>query len=59
MAVSRNLEGKVSVIDDVLSSHEQQIYRAALLDENCVEFEFQTDRKNYADLRHWLWNLKA
>ena len=42
---------KVPVVDDVLSSHEQQVYPTTSLDENSVEFEFQTDRNVYVDLR--------
>ena len=51
MAVSANLGGKVQIVDDVLSSHEQEIYPTTSLDENCIEFEFQTDRIYYVDLR--------
>ena len=51
VAVSGNLGGKVPVVDDVLSSHEQQIYPTTSLDENSIEFEFQTDRNYYVDLR--------
>ena len=51
MAVSRKLGGKVPFVDDVLSSHEQENYPTTSLDENCIEFEFQTDRNYYADLR--------
>ena len=51
LAVSGNLGGKVQVVDDVLSSHEQEIYPTTSLDENCIEFEFQTDRYYYVDLR--------
>ena len=51
VAVSGNLGGKVPVVDDVLSSHEQQIYPITSLDENSIEFEFQTDRNYYVDLR--------
>ena len=40
---SGNLRGKVPVVDDVLSSHEQEIYPTTSLDENCIELEFQTD----------------
>ena len=43
VAVSGNLGGKVPRVDDVLSSHDQQIYPNTSLDENCIEFEFQTD----------------
>ena len=49
-AVSGNLRGKVPVVDDVLSSHEQEIYPTTSPDENCKEFEFQTDWNYYVDL---------
>ena len=58
VAVSGNLGGKVPVVDDVLSSHEQEIYPTTSLDENCMEFEFQTDRNCYVDLRHPYMALK-
>ena len=51
MAVSGNLGGKVPVVDDVLSSHEQEMYPTTSLDENCIEFLSQTDRNYYVDLR--------
>ena len=54
MAVSGNLGGKVPIVDDVLSSHEQEIYPTTSLDENCIEFEFQTDRNCFVDLRQAL-----
>ena len=58
VAKSGNLGGKVPIVDDVLSSHEQEIYPSASLDENCIEFDFQTDRNYYVDLnkRTWLRN---
>ena len=43
--VSGNLEGIVPVVEDVLSTHEQQIYPNA-----CIEFEFRADRNNNVDL---------
>ena len=58
VAVSGNLGGKVPVHDDVLSSHEQKIYPTASRDGNCVEFEFQTDRNFYVDLRQTYLALK-
>ena len=51
VAVSRNLGGKVAVADDVLSSVEQEIYRTASLNKNCIEFQFLTHRNYYVDLR--------
>ena len=49
VAVSGNLGGKVPSVDDVLSSHEQEIFPTTSLDQNCKEFEFQTDWNYYVD----------
>ena len=51
VTVSGNPGVKVPVVDDVLSSHEQEIYPTTSLDENSIEFEFQTDRNVNVDLR--------
>ena len=56
--MSGNLGGKVPIVDDVLSSHEQEFYPTTSLDENCIEFEFQTDRNYYVDLRQSFLALK-
>ena len=56
--VSGNLGWKVPVVDDDLSSHEQEMYPTISLDENCIEFEFQTDRNYYVDLRQTYLALK-
>ena len=58
VAVSGNLGGKVPVVDDVLSSHEQEIYATTSINANCIEFEIQTDRTNYVDLRQTCLALK-
>ena len=58
VAVSGNIGGKIPVVDDVLSSHEEEIYPTTSLDENCIEFEFQTDRNYYVDLRQSFLALK-
>ena len=58
VAVSGNLGGKIPVIDHVLSSHEQEIYPITSVDKNCIEFEFQTDRNYYVDLRQTYLALK-
>ena len=58
VAVSGNLGGKVPAVDDVLPSHEQEIYPRTSLDENCIEFKFQTDRNYYVDLRQAYLALK-
>ena len=58
VAVSGNLGGNVPVVDDVLSSLEQEIYPTTSLDENCIEFDFQTDRNYYVDLRQTYLAMK-
>ena len=58
VAVSGNLGGKVPIVDDVLSSHEQEIYPTTSLDENCIEFDFQTDPNYFVDLRPSFLALK-
>ena len=50
---------KVPAVDDVLSSHEQEIYPTTSLDEISIEFEFQTDRNLYVDLRQTYLALKV
>ena len=49
---------KVPAVDDVLSSHEHEIYPTTFLDENSIEFEFQTDRNVYVDLQQTYLALK-
>ena len=58
VAVCGNLGGKVPVVDDLLLSHDQEIYPTTSLDENCIEFEFRTDRNYYVDLRQTYLALK-
>ena len=58
MAVSGNLGRKVPVVDDVFSSHEQKNYPTTSLDENCIEFDLQTDRNFYVGLRQTYLALK-
>ena len=58
VAVSGNLGEKVPIVDDVLSSHDQEIYPTTSLDENCQECEFQTDRNYYVDLKQPFLALK-
>ena len=41
-----------------MSSHEQEIYHTTSLDGNCIEFEIQTDRNYYVDLRQTYLALK-
>ena len=58
VTVSGNPGVKVPVVDDVLSSHEQEIYPSTFLDKNSTEFEFQTNRNDYVDLRQTYLPLK-
>ena len=58
MAVSANLGGKVPVVGVVLSSNERKICPTTSLYENCIEFEFQTDRNDYVDLKRTYLALK-
>ena len=58
VAVSGNLRGKVPIVGDVLSLHEQEIDPTTSLDENCIEFDFPTDRNYYFDLRQSFLALK-
>ena len=58
VTVSGNPGVKVPVVDDVWSSHEHEIYPTTSLDENSTEFEFQTDRNVYVDLRQTYLALK-
>ena len=58
VAVSGNLGGKVPIVDDVLSSHDQEIYPTTSLEKNSIEFEFQTDRNFYVYLRQSSLALK-
>ena len=51
VTVSGNLGGKVPLVDDVLFSQEQKDCAITSIDENCMEFEFQTDWHYYVDLR--------
>ena len=58
VAVSGNPGREVPVVVYVLSSQEQEIYPTTSLDENCIGFEFQTDRNVYGDLRQTYLALK-
>ena len=58
VAVFGNLGGKVPAVDVDLSSQEQKNYPSTSLDENRKEFEFQTDRNYYVDLKRTYLALK-
>ena len=46
------------IVDNVLSPPEQEIYPTTSIDENCIEFEFETERNFYVDLRQSFLALK-
>ena len=50
MAISGNLGRKISVVDTVLSSQQQDIYATTSLDEHCIECENQRDQNCSIDL---------
>ena len=58
VAVSGNLGEKVPLYDNDLSSHEKEMYSTNSLDDNCIEFYFQTDRNFYVDLGQTYLALK-
>ena len=58
LAVFGNRGEKVPIVDDALTSHTQEVYPNASLDENCIEFEFQTDCNYYVELRQTYLALK-
>ena len=42
---------KIPVLEPIESSHVQKVYPSTSLDENNIEFEFETDRSIYIDMR--------
>ena len=58
VVVSGNFGWKMPIVNDVLSSHEHEIYPTTSVDENCIELELQTDRNYYVDLRQSFLALK-
>ena len=42
---------KIPVLEPFVSSHVQEVYPSTSLDESSIEFEFETDRGIYLDLR--------
>ena len=58
VAVCGNPGVKIPFVDNVLSSHEQEKYPTTSLDENSIQFEFQTDHNVYVGLRQTFLALK-
>ena len=42
---------KIPVLEPIESSHVQEVYPSTSLDESTIEFEFETDRSIYLDMR--------
>ena len=42
---------KFMILEPIESSHVQEVYPSASLDESSIEFEFETDRSIYLDMR--------
>ena len=57
-AVFGNPGGKISVVENVVSSHEQDFYPTTSLGENSIVFEFQIDRNVYVDFRQMYLAVK-
>ena len=55
VAVFGNLGGKVPVVDEVLLSHEKEVYPTTSL----YEFVYQRDRNHYVDFRQTFLALKS
>ena len=58
LAFFGSLGRKNLVVDDVLLSHEQELYPTTSLDENCNQSEIWTDQNYYVDLRQTYLALK-
>ena len=42
---------KIPVLESIESSHIQEVYPSTSLDESSIDFEFETDRSIYLDMR--------
>ena len=49
---------KVTVLETIMSSYTQEVFPSTSLDESSLEFEFETDRNVYYDMRDTLLSLK-
>ena len=50
---------KILVLEPIESSHVQEVYPSTSLDEGSIEFEFETDRSIYLDMRDIHLQIKA
>ena len=49
---------KVPVLETIMSSYTQEVFPSTSLDESSIEFEFETDRNLYLDMRDTHLSLK-
>ena len=49
---------KVPVLETIMSSYTQEVFPSTSLDESSIEFEFETDRNLYWDIRDTHLSLK-
>ena len=50
---------KIHVLEPIESSHVQEVYPSTSLDESSIEFEFETDRSIYFDMREIHLQIKV
>ena len=49
---------KVPVLETIMSSYTQKVFPTTSMDESSIEFEFETDRNLYLDMRDTHLRLK-
>ena len=50
---------KIPVLEPIESSHVQEVFPSTSLDESSIEFEFETDRSIYIDMREIQLQIKV
>ena len=55
---SLEIFGKVPSLETIVSSYTQEVFPSLSLDESSIEFEFETDRNLYLDMRDTHLSLK-
>ena len=50
---------KFPVLETIMSSYTQEVFPSTSLDESSIEFEFETDRNFYLDMRDTQPQFKA
>ena len=55
---SMEIFDKVPVLETTMSSYTQEVFPSTSLDESSIEFEFETDRNLYLDMRDTHLSLK-